>query len=641
MRKWTLLLTIMIVVLITAGGSWLLFKEKKNGSVKTAKPFEQKKAQVESTDNLENQYDLIVVGTDPEGVSAAVSAARNGQKTLLIDGKEREVLGGLMTIGWLNSLDMNYARGGKAAAGKKPEVLNKGIFSEWFSKIEGDSFDITTAADAFYDLVKKEDNIDLYMKAKSISPVLEEGKNGNKRVSGVKIINKNGKEQTIQANAVIDATQDGDIMAEAGVPFTYGLEDVGNKEAKMVVTLVFRLKNATPDVWEQIKKRLNHDDDPNTGANEVSAWGYHKMNEYPAVNKDRVKMRGLNIGRQNNQTILINALQIFDVDGLNPKEKEEAFQIAKEEIPHVLKYMKENFPEFTNLELDGTAPELYVRETRHMQGEYRLTSTDVLENKDQWDRIAIGSYPVDIQRLRPDDPVIIVYRPQQYSIPFRSLIPKQVDGLLVVGRSASYDSVPHGSARVIPTGMAEGEAAGVAVRLANEKGMTFREMSASKETVAQMQDMLNKQGMELYPFQIEPADFMKHRQYEGLKTAVSLMLATRGYSNEFQLDEKSNDKRMADLVNGAKKMKREAFSGDAGSAIQKMEEPEKTPLTLAQATYTITQALGLPSSKGEAQSELEERGMLTKETLATIKDKKNLTYGDSYMLIKDLKNGLK
>ncbi|MDT2194439.1 FAD-dependent oxidoreductase [Paenibacillus larvae] len=91
---------------------------KKNGSVKTAKPFEQKKAQVESTDNLENQYDLIVVGTDPEGVSAAVSAARNGQKTLLIDGKEREVLGGLMTIGWLNSLDMNYARGGKAAAGK-------------------------------------------------------------------------------------------------------------------------------------------------------------------------------------------------------------------------------------------------------------------------------------------------------------------------------------------------------------------------------------------------------------------------------------------------------------------------------------------------------------------------------------------
>lgn len=52
----------MIVVLITAGGSWLLFKEKKNGSVKTAKPFEQKKAQVESTDNLENQYDLIVVG---------------------------------------------------------------------------------------------------------------------------------------------------------------------------------------------------------------------------------------------------------------------------------------------------------------------------------------------------------------------------------------------------------------------------------------------------------------------------------------------------------------------------------------------------------------------------------------------------
>lgn len=640
MRKKTLFLTIIIFIFIAAGGSWVYFKGKKNESVKTAKPEEQKQTQVKSVDKLEDRYDVIVVGTDPEGVSAAVSAARNGQKTLLIDSKGREVLGGLMTIGWLNSIDMNYVHSGTAEGGK-PEVFNKGIFSEWFNMIEGDSFDITTAADAFYELVKKEDNIDLFMKAKSITPVLEDGKNGMKRVSGLKVVNNDGKEQTVQAHAVIDATQDGDIMAEAGVPFTYGLEDVGNKEAKMAVTLVFRLKNATPDVWEQIKKRLNHDDNPNTGANEVSAWGYNKMNEYPAVNKDRVKMRGLNIGRQNKETILINALQIFDVDGLNAKEREEAVQIAKEEIPHVLTFMKENFPEFANLELDGTAPELYVRETRHMIGEYRLTSTDVLENKDHWDRIAIGSYPIDMQRFRPDDPVIIVYRPKQYAIPFRSLIPKEVDGLLVVGRAASYDSVPHGSARVIPTGMAEGEAAGVAVKLASEKGMTFREMSASKETVAQMQEMLNNQGMELKPFQIKPAEFMKHRQYDGLKTAVSLMLATGGYANQFHLDEKSNVKHMADLINRAKKMKIEAFPGDANTAMKNIEEPEKSALTLSQAAYTITQALGLPASKENAQSELEKRGLLSKETLSTIEDKKSLTHGDVYMLIHNLKNGLK
>ncbi|MDT2266060.1 FAD-dependent oxidoreductase [Paenibacillus larvae] len=271
-----------------------------------------------------------------------------------------------MTLGWLNSIDMNYAPGKNSVLGKR-EVLNKGIFSEWYNKIEGDSFDVTSAANAFYELVKNESNIDLLMKTRSIVPVLGEGKNGNSKIEGIKVVKEDGSERMIGTSAVIDATQDGDIMAEAGVPYTYGLEDVGNKEAKMAVTLVFRLKNVTPDVWKQIEKRLNGDNDPGTGANEVSAWGYKELSNYPAVNKDRVKMRGLNIGRQNDNTALINALQIFHIDGADPKAREEAFQVGKEEIPHVVDFMKKNYPEFKNVELDETAPELYIRETRHMQ----------------------------------------------------------------------------------------------------------------------------------------------------------------------------------------------------------------------------------------------------------------------------------
>ena len=110
--------------------------------------------------------------------------------------------------------------------------------------------------------------------------------------------------------------------------------------------------------------------------------------------------------------------------------------------------------------------ELYVRESRHIYGEYRLTLADVMENRDHWDVIGYGSYDIDIQSTSVGNPGTIMLSPIQYGVPFRSLVPLKVDGLLVVGRAASFDTIPHGSARVVPLGMAEGEAAGAAVKLA-------------------------------------------------------------------------------------------------------------------------------------------------------------------------------
>ncbi len=178
-----------------------------------------------------------------------------------------------------------------------------------------------------------------------------------------------------------------------------------------------------------------------------------------------------------------------------------------------MEYMKKLYPEFKDVDLADTAPELYVRESRHIQGEYRLSIIDVLESRDQWDRIGFGSYPVDIQRTSPADNGAVVTQPDKYAIPFRSIVPKQVDGLLVVGRSASYDTLPHGSARVIPTGMAEGEAAGAAARLAIDKQLSFRELSSNKELIANLQDQLNKQGMEIKPYTPKKLAFMDDKTY--------------------------------------------------------------------------------------------------------------------------------
>ncbi|WP_284637960.1 FAD-dependent oxidoreductase [Paenibacillus silviterrae] len=633
---------IFMILLVGAVGAAYVLKSKGYIKSKGQVGQAQELTAVKTVKDPKDSYDVIVVGTDPEGVAAAVSAARNGLSTLLVDGRDREILGGLMTLGWLNSLDNNYEP--DRGVLHKQEILNQGIFTEWYKKVEGDSFDVITAANVFNQLVAEQKNIDVHLLAKSIEPVL----NGS-AMTGVKITKQDGSVKTVQSRAVIDATQDADIAAAAGVPYTYGREDIGDKKSKMAVTLVFRLKNITPEVWNAMSKRMEADGDEGTGANAMSVWGYKDMKDYPPVNKDRVAMRGLNIGRQNNNTMLINALQIFGIDGTDPKSRAEAFELGKKELPLIVDYMKKKYPELAGIELDATAPELYVRETRHIQGEYRLSILDVMENRDQWDRIGFGSYPIDIQRLSPADTGSVVGVPLQYAIPYRSIVPLKVDGLLVVGRAASYDTLPHGTARVIPVGMAAAQAAGASVKIAKEQNMTFRQLSASKESIAKLQDTLNAQGVVLKPFDIKAMNlpetnkaykgwktFMEHKSYEGLKVAMSLGLAGGGYSNDFQLDAKSNQQRFINLLEGSKKSKPDVLTGSPSAAIAKGTDAKTLPVTLEAAAQMVALVTKQEAPQGSAVQAMLSKGYLTQATVDLIANKQELTNGDTYMVLKDL-----
>ncbi|RKN84862.1 FAD-dependent oxidoreductase [Paenibacillus ginsengarvi] len=639
-KKWIFTMTILLVALLGMGAglySWQMNDRSAKSAHSTNSPNAGKREpqQVVSVAALKDSYDLVVVGTDPEGIAAAVSAARNGQRTLLVDARGREVLGGLMTVGWLNSIDMNWDRTSAPLPGQEQDYFNKGIFAEWYKKTEGHSFDVVTAADAFYNLVRAESGIDLYMEAAAVEPIVRR-ENGPGTVEGVVVRKKDGSKQRISSKAVIDATQDADIAVAAGASFTIGREDLGDKNSRMAVTAVFRLKNIDDKAWKLIAKRLNGDGDSNTGVDKMSAWGYgNEMKDYVPLNKERTKMRGLNIGRQLDDTILINALQIFGIDGLSEESRREGLEIARQEIPHVVDYLKQ-FEEFKNAELDAIAPELYVRETRHLAGLYRLSVIDLLENADQWDRIAFGSYPADIQRTSPTDNGAVVVHPLKYAVPFRSIVPQHVDGLLVVGRSASFDTLAHGSARVIPLGMAEGQAAGAAVKLASEQNKTFSELSQSKALMAELQKRLNDQGMELAPYKPQPQTYMSHPAYEGLKAAVYTGIAVGSYNNEaFKLDNPSNAQRMVNQVNNIRRMYKTSFKGDPSAAVKQIAEPAKQPLTLQQASLTIAKGLGLDVTAETARAELESRGMLTKETVGMIKDERKLTDGEAYMMLKD------
>ncbi|MCR2802278.1 FAD-dependent oxidoreductase [Paenibacillus soyae] len=631
-RTWKLLIpTGIIAIALVALAA--VFWQGKPGQSSAGDPLPSPTSitEVPQVEVPKEQYDVIVVGTDPEGVMAAVSASRNGLKTLLVESRNREILGGLFTVGWLNSLDMNWISGSK-------DYYNKGLFKEWFDQIEGDSFDITTAANAFHSMVEAEENLEVRMGLEKIDPIVEEAADGTIAVNGAKLSMGDGTSVDVSASAVIDATQDADFAAAAGAPFTFGREDIGDNETLMAVTPVYKLTGVTPEVWKDITDTLrNGDDDPLTDANEHSAWGFKEMWQYVSTNPDRIRTRGPNLGRLNDESMLVNAVQIFDVDPFDQASVEEAYEIARKEIPLMLDYMKKIYPALEPVELGDIATELYVRETRHLIGEYRLSVVDLLEQTPHYDDIAYGSYPVDIQSTSPTNTGAVLMDPVKYGVPFRALVPQDVDGLLVVGRSASFDTLPHGSARVVPLGMATGQAAGAAVKIAMDENVTLRELGASETLIKKLQAKLTEQGMDLNPPATEPYAFMSHPQYVGMKAAASMAIAQGGYSNDFALDEPSNPQRMFQNMAGVTKVHKEAIPHLASAATEGMSEEDKKtiPLTLEQAAYTIALALYGDAEPAGSLERLTAEGVLTQASLQTIEDQAKLTNGDVYMLIKD------
>ena len=124
--------------------------------------------------------------------------------------------------------------------------------------------------------------------------------------------------------------------------------------------------------------------------------------------------------------------------------------------------------------------------------------------------------------------------------------------MLVVGRSASYKSLAAGSARVIPLGMACGQAAGVAAAYAVNNDLSVREIAYDENAVAAIQTTLKEQGAYLEDFYL-PEEVMSHWAYKGVKTLRALGLLDGGYDNNYHLDETIGRWRYQNMVNGVLK----------------------------------------------------------------------------------------
>lgn len=451
-------------------------------------------------------YDLVVYGATPQGLTAAMAAAREGLRVLLVE--PGSGVGGVLTQGYLATLDI--------ARDAKGQLLQGGLFAEFYRRVGKDpSFDIAVAERELRTmLVRAGVELRLGYRLRAV-----QGRAG--RVERLSFQGPGG-DLELSPPRVVDASDTAALAYAAGARFTLGRADTGLDARQMAATLGFRLEGVP---WGGVFLALNGDGifrRSGAGAWGHSGWGLAQIGDrYPPSDPGRFRLRGLNLARQDDGALLVNALLVYGVDPDDPQALARARDQASREAPRVLEHLRHSdFWLFGSARLSGVAPQLYIRESRHLVGLYRLRADDVLYGQDFPDAVALGAYTLDGQTYFPGETPYLLGTPNPYGVPFRTLVPQGFANLLVVSQAASFDSVAAFSARVVPLQMALGQAAGIAAAVARARALDFPGLAADPPAIRQLRQQLAYRGARLRAARFPAPD---DRSDPGYPAAIQLL----------------------------------------------------------------------------------------------------------------------
>jgi hypothetical protein len=432
--------------------------------------------------------DVLVAGGGPAGVGAAVAAAREGSRVILLE--KRGFLGGNITASYVETCNhfmhsLSFKTSGiwaemeekyRAQFGRSGDIRPNAPhrFSSEYLKIFLDAF----VADA---------GVEIYLHSFVNEVVAEQGS-----VTHVVIQSKQGP-MAIRAKQVIDCTGDGDVAFAAGIPFDQGRDKDHRCQPG---TLNFRIGgvNAALQVKDGIDriKELNRcfKEDYRAGRTGLSC----KRQDIPA---GRLTETG--------QLSYINYPCAYGIDPTSFADLTRGEMECRRYILEMCDYIRKNFEGFEKSELVSIAPEIGFRDSRRIHGDYKLTVDDVLSGRHFEDAIAV--YPQFYDMLSPDGNMnegspqdagyngyICSYPADglNFEIPYRCLLPVGMENFLVAGRCISADHVAESGIRAISACMYTGQAAGTAAGLAVKQGLSPRKIN-----VKELQDSLRKQHLVL------------------------------------------------------------------------------------------------------------------------------------------------
>jgi len=408
--------------------------------------------------------DVVVAGGGPAGIGAAIAAARAGAKTLLLE--RHAFFGGVAA--WGMGMPINQMRPDKQARGAVHELVIERLqaYGDEAVSVVGHALvcNVEFLKVAVMDALDAV-GCDYLVHSRIADAVVEDG-----RIAAVVVATKDGLAR-VDAKAVVDATGDADVAQFAGAGTMKGRDADGFLSPMTLLVLI-----------------VNVDVD---GAREFSRdGGMHKLIEkarpkYPllpqsmgfelgpfptknclVINHAGTKLRGV-----------LDASDLRDVTEAERYSRRQAIQMV-----HALREF--GGPAFENVQLGGTGPQVGVRETRRLKGEYILTEEDAMTASEFADAIAWRSGALDIGFVRWEKMML-------HSVPYRALLPEKIDGLLAAGRCISATHVAASAGKSMGNCMATGHAAGLAAAMSAKKGCTPRELD-----VKELQNALTADGVD-------------------------------------------------------------------------------------------------------------------------------------------------
>lgn len=426
---------------------------------------------------ISREVDVLVAGGGPAGVAAAISAARSGARTLLIE--QRGFLGGMGTVALVPAF-CPYSDGEKAIIrGIGLELLERmklqcePAFQERFgAELDWVPID-PEVLKRVYDEAVTESGAEVLLHTIASQTVMDEG---GRRVEGIVVVNKSGR-SVIKAKTVIDTTGDADLAALAGAPFHKGGE-AGELQA---ATMCYLLAHVDRPRFEQYLIE--------SGDTEQIHHAVQKAQSEGNLPQGRDSVSGL--AWIADYLVGVNFGHVFGIDGSRAEDLTRGALEGRQLVKRQLDFFRAYVPGFEQAHLVSTGEQIGIRETRRIVGDYVLTQEDFMNTTSFTDDIARNAYFIDIHMARSSGAMHIHHLPpgQSHGVPYRCMLPLGLDNLWVAGRAASSDRVVQGSLRVMPNCFAMGQAAGLAAAMASGEDSQSR-----KVDIAELQRELIRQG---------------------------------------------------------------------------------------------------------------------------------------------------
>ncbi len=428
-------------------------------------------------------YEVVVVGGGPAGIAAAIAAGRAGRSTICIE--RYGFCGGAGTAAGLSTFCGLHA----VVHGEHQQIVH-GLADDILARIErmdglnkphltiqnqilAQAYDISAFKIAADELLA-EAGVHVLFHAFATGVVMD----SSDRIAAVLVETKSGR-CAVRGQLFIDGSGDGDLAAWAGVPYEVG-DGAGNM---LYPSTMFRINGVDPvkagRAWELIPTLMD----------EAEKRGRRFPRKKPIVRPQRnpIEWRA-------NLTQIKNPSGTA-VSGIDARELSYGEVEGRRQCWDVFQFIKENTPGFEQAYIVEIAPQIGIRETRRIVGEYMLTEQDILGCRDFADTIGVQGWPVEAH-IKGD--VKFVFAPPKSrgfnEIPYRIIVPQKVDNLLVAGRCASMTHDGQSSARVSGPCFIMGQAAGTAADLALSAGIAPRALD-----VATLQKRLRSDGANLGP----------------------------------------------------------------------------------------------------------------------------------------------